>query len=175
MIVEMNSDNLKDINQANESFDVIGKIIPQYANDTWTYTEMLYDKPYRKQYANDDEDYSGYVDSPDKVVYFCYVGDECIGQIRIRKNWNKFAYVEDLAVSAKHRKQGVGSELIRKAVEWARKNDLHGLMLETQDNNLTACRFYRKCGFVIGAVDTMLYANYDVSHEKAVFWYLKVS
>ena len=43
--------------------------------------------------------------------------------------------------------------------------------VETQDNNLLACRFYEKCGFVIGAVNTMLYRNFN-NEEFAVFWYL---
>ncbi|PKY99875.1 streptothricin acetyltransferase [Enterococcus faecalis] len=51
--------------------------------------------------------------------------------------------------------------------------NLHGLMLETQDNNLIACKFYHNCGFKIGSVDTMLYANFENNFEKAVFWYLR--
>ena len=45
-------------------------------------------------------------------------------------------------------------------------------MLETQDNNLIACKFYHNCGFKIGSVDTMLYANFENNFEKAVFWFL---
>ncbi|MFC2450626.1 MAG: topoisomerase DNA-binding C4 zinc finger domain-containing protein, partial [Flavobacteriaceae bacterium] len=44
---------------------------------------------------------------------------------------------------------------------------------ETQDNNLIACKFYHNCGFKIGSVDTMLYANFENNFEKAVFWYLR--
>lgn len=29
------------------------------------------------------------------------------------------------------------------------------------------------CGFKIGSVDTMLYANFENNFEKAVFWYLR--
>ena len=47
------------------------------------------------------------------------------------------------------------------------------MIIEMQDNNLLACRFYHKMGFIIGAVDTMLYANFDNAGERAVFWYLK--
>lgn len=43
----------------------------------------------------------------------------------------------------------------------------------TQDNNLIACKFYHNCGFKIGSVDTMLYANFENNFEKAVFWYLR--
>ena len=65
-----------------------------------------------------------------------------------------------------------GKALIQKAMEWAKNSNLQGLALETQDNNLLACRFYVKCGFVIGAVNTMLYKNFD-NEEFAVFWYLR--
>lgn len=70
------------------------------------------------------------------------------------------------------RGQGVGTGLIQKAIEWAKKSNLNGLALETQDNNLLACLFYAKCGFVIGAVNTMLYKNF-YNEEFAVFGYLR--
>ena len=63
--------------------------------------------------------------------------------------------------------------LINISIEWAKHKNLHGLMLETQDNNLIACKFYHNCGFKIGSVDTMLYANFENNFEKAVFWYLR--
>lgn len=59
-------------------------------------------------------------------------------------------------------------------IEWAKHKNLHGLMLETQDNNLIACKFYHNCGFKIGSVDTMLYANFENNFEKAVFLVFKV-
>lgn len=70
-------------------------------------------------------------------------------------------------------KKGIGSALINISIEWAKHKNLHGLMLETQDNNLIACKFYHNCGFKIGSVDTMLYANFENNFEKAVFWYLR--
>lgn len=42
-------------------------------------------------------------------------------------------------------------------------------MLETQDINVSACHFYAKNNFVIGAVDTMLYSNFSTSNENAIF------
>ena len=32
-----------------------------------------------------------------------------------------------------------------------------GIMLETQNNNVAACKFYEKCGFVIGGFDFLVY------------------
>ncbi len=82
-------------------------------------------------------------------------------------------YIEDIAVCKDFRGQGIGSALINISIEWAKHKNLHGLMLETQDNNLIACKFYHNCGFKIGSVDTMLYANFENNFEKAVFWYLR--
>ena len=173
MIVEMRCENLKDINKSNQSFDIIGKIIPTFVDGVWSFTECLYEIPYEKNYPNDDELWENYIDNPDKIVFLYYSDKECAGQVILRKNWNNYAYIEDIAVSKKHRKSGIGKHLIRKSIEWARENSLYGIMLETQDNNLLACRFYHKMGFQIGAVDTMLYANFDNADEKAIFWYLK--
>ena len=58
-------------------------------------------------------------------------------------------------------------------MEWAKENSLCGLMLETQDINVSACYFYAKNNFVIGAVDTMLYSNFSSANEIAIFWYYK--
>ena len=107
-------------------------------------------------------------------MFFYYDNRACVGQIRMRKNWNRYAFIEDLAVARDHRGKGIGSMLVERAKAWAKQKELSGLMLETQDTNLPACRFYHKNGFEIGAVDTMLYANFEASrHEKALFWYLK--
>lgn len=134
-----------------EPFEVIGKIIPRYENENWTFTELLYEAPYLKSYQD----------------------DKCVGKVKLRKNWNRYAYIEDIAVCKDFRGQGIGSALINISIEWAKHKNLHGLMLETQDNNLIACKFYHNCGFKIGSVDTMLYANFENNFEKAVFWYLR--
>ena len=60
-------------------------------------------------------------------------------------------YYEDV-----YKRQGIGSALINISIEWAKHKNSHGLMLETQDNNLIACKFYHNCGFKIGSVDTCL-------------------
>ena len=173
MIKEISARNIQDINKPNQPFPVIGRLCPVFADGEWTFTEILYDTPYEKRYPNDDEDYDAYIDNPMKTVFFYYADDACVGQVRIRKNWNRYAFVEDIAVAQGYRGKGFGAMLIEKAILWAKEKELCGLMLETQDVNLAACRFYHKLGFRIGAVDTMLYANFDSGDEKAIFWYLK--
>lgn len=170
-IVEINRQNLVHINQPNQPFEIIGKIVPAFAGGRWTYTEEIYEQPEIKLYPDDTLDYDSYINNPDKKIFLAFSDTECVGQIVLRKDWNKYAYIEDICVAKLSRGQGIGASLIQKAVEWAKRSDLKGMALETQDNNLLACRFYAKCGFVIGAVNTMLYRNFD-NDEFAVFWYL---
>lgn len=179
VITEMKAGHLKDIDKPSEPFEVIGKIIPRYENENWTFTELLYEAPYLKSYQDeeDEEDEEAdcleYIDNTDKIIYLYYQDDKCVGKVKLRKNWNRYAYIEDIAVCKDFRGQGIGSALINISIEWAKHKNLHGLMLETQDNNLIACKFYHNCGFKIGSVDTMLYANFENNFEKAVFWYLR--
>ena len=174
-IVELSAYTLKDMNKANEAFEVIGRLKPTFINEEWTYTEELYTQSYFHSYPNDDCDYASYINNPDRAVFLAYINQECVGQVVLRKDWNKYAFVEDICVSKSNRGKGVGTALIQKAVEWAKDKELYGLALETQDNNLLACRFYTKCRFAIGAVNTMLYKNFDRpwSDANAMFWYLK--
>lgn len=174
-IVELSRCNMNDINKPNQPFEVIGRIKPTFVNGKWAYTEEMAEQSYVKEYPNEDCDYSGYIGNTDKTVFLAYTDGDCVGQIILRKDWNKYAFVEDICVAKSSRGQGVGSALIQKAIIWAKERGLCGLALETQDDNLLACRFYSKCGFEIGAVNTMLYKNFNKpwSDEMAVLWYLK--
>lgn len=51
-IVRLDQQNLKDINKANQPFEVIGKIRPAFADGIWTYTEELYEQPLFKRQSN---------------------------------------------------------------------------------------------------------------------------
>jgi ribosomal protein S18 acetylase RimI-like enzyme len=127
----------------------------------------------RKQYDVDDVDYATYIDNPDKTILLAYIGEQITGQIILRKNWNRYAYIEDIVVDAKFRRQGVGRALISQAALWARERELAGIMLETQDNNLGACRFYECCGFRLGGFDRYLYKGINrATDEVALYWYL---
>ena len=61
-----------------------------------------------------------------------------------------------------------------KVVEWTKNKNLKGIMLETQDVNIAACRFYQKYGFILGGVDTILFSNFKDHDQKALFWYYKI-
>lgn len=158
------------INDANEPFPIIGKILPIFLNGIWSYEEELYDTPTETRFPNDKLDWSTYIDSNEKIVLLAFHEDTCIGQIRLVKDWNRFAYIENIAVKKDFRKSGVGHLLLEAAETWAKEQSLIGLSLEAQNDNLIACRFYVKEGFVLGGVDTLKQsANPHI--DLTLYWY----
>ena len=107
-IVEISKDKINDIKGLNEPFEIIGKIKPLFVNDEWSYTEELFDDSRCQSYPDEDNDYSEYVDSPYKTAFLAYVDDVFAGIIIVRKDWNKYAFVEDISVVKKYRGKGVG-------------------------------------------------------------------
>lgn len=56
---------------------------------------------------------------------------------------------------------------------WAQEKGLAGITLETQNNNVKACKFYENCGFEIGGFDLFLYKGIDQHQDEiALYWYL---
>jgi streptothricin acetyltransferase len=129
-------------------------------------------KPYEKILDVETEDYTTFIDNPQKVIFFADVDGKPAGQIKLIPWWNKFAYVEELAVSPEYRGMGVGRALMNRAIEWATHQNFPGITLETQDNNVPACTFYEKCGFVLGGFDLYAYRNLSNASEIALYWYL---
>jgi ribosomal protein S18 acetylase RimI-like enzyme len=62
---------------------------------------------------------------------------------------------------------------VAEAIDWAKTKLLAGIMLETQNNNVAACRFYERCGFKLGGFDRYLYKGISKNTEEiALYWYL---
>lgn len=171
IIIQPLKDSLVSIvNTTNDSFRIIGKILPSFSNGVWSYEEELYETPTEIRFPDDKLDWSAYIDSSEKIVLLAFHEDTCIGQIRLVKDWNRFVYIENIAVKKDFRKSGVGHLLLEVAEAWAKEQSLIGLSLEAQNDNLIACRFYVKEGFVLGGVDTLKQsANSNI--DLTLYWY----
>jgi streptothricin acetyltransferase len=171
-IVELNHENLKDVNVTDNAFEVKSRIIPYIEGGVFHYHLKDIEKSYTKSYGNDDFDYTTYIDNPEKIVYLVYAGNSPAGQIILRRNWNKYAYIEDIRIGSEYRRTGIGTRLMETALEWAKIGHMPGIMLETQDINVPACKFYESCGFELGGVDVYLYKGVTpVIDEIALYWY----
>ncbi|QZI68069.1 GNAT family N-acetyltransferase [Pseudomonas protegens] len=128
--------------------------------------------PYRKCYGIDPEEFSSYRNAADSEIFMAYLDDQPVGHVVVSTNWNGYGHVDELAVHAPARRHGVAKALLEVAQFWSRKKQLPGVMLETQNNNLGACRLYERCGYVVGGVDHLRYCGIDPNTcEVAIFWY----
>ncbi len=174
-IEEINESNIGDVNKCNGEFTIDSRLVVHLENDVLHY-EIVPLPISKKRYAVDKNDYTPYIDNVDKVVFLAYANQQIAGQVILRKNWNNYAYVEDIVVDARFRRQGIGRELISQAQRWARQCNLMGIMLETQNNNVRACKFYESCGFQLKGFDSDLYKGINrATDEVALYWYLVFS
>jgi ribosomal protein S18 acetylase RimI-like enzyme len=159
-----------DIAQCDFSFDIRSELVAPY-RDPIEHARPV--EPYRKAYTFDAGDFAGI--GPDRLLAVAREGGRLCGYILASESWNGYASVDDLAVDRAVRGSGVGLRLMDRAVQWARERGLPGMRLETQSNNVAACRFYRRCGFVLGGYDEYQYATVpELRNEVALFWYLMV-
>ena len=127
--------------------------------------------PYMKHYQKGD--LPAHPDAPDRWVFVALLDGSLAGRIVLSEGWNRYAWVEDIAVDAGHRRAGVGRALMDRAIAWAVERGLPGIRLETQNNNVPACKFYESCGFRLGGFDRDLYRGLDeATTEIALCWYL---
>ena len=168
---KLSSVNASDVNRADGTFIVNSVLDVEKAllENVFRYVKV---RPYEKRYPDDYFDVNEYMSSEHKDIYICYMDDGVAGQLVMRKNWNNYAYVEDIRVDRDFRRLGIGRKLLEKAVDWANGKGLAGVMLETQNNNAGACELYRKCGFKLGGVDRLLYKGLNPeTSEIALYWY----
>jgi ribosomal protein S18 acetylase RimI-like enzyme len=95
-----------------------------------------------------------------------------IGMVDVEQEaWRQAGVVWNIAVDRAYRGRGWGRKLMQRVIEWARRQDLRAIVLETQTNNWPACLFYRHMGFQLSGFDDHFYTNQDLMNkEMALFW-----
>ena len=81
------------------------------------------------------------------VFYTALEDDEVAGYIGMSTVLDE-GYIFNVAVSAKHRKKGIGSALIQELVTYGKKNNFCFLTLEVRESNENARSLYSKFGFI---------------------------
>jgi streptothricin acetyltransferase len=156
------------------AFDIVGRLIPRYDGREWSVSEELLDVPTTKTYPIDEFDPREYVDNPDKAAFIAFCDEQFAGYILIGRRWNGNAFVDGFGVDPEYRGKGIGTALMNAAVEWSKAGGYNGISLETQDDNLLACRFYLRYGFNLGGIDRRVYTHKDYLHETALYFYLSI-
>lgn len=153
------------------SFRVESELQLSMKDDRITYAFATV-SPYTKTYIAPEALDAGV----DMVVIAAHEDVMLVGGISMSRHWNGYAFVHDLVVLPAQRRAGVAAALLEGAVEWAQAEGLGGVMVETQTNNVPACKLYAKSGFTLEGFDAGLYkAAPGLEREVALFWYRRSS
>lgn len=130
-----------------------------------------------KTYINSEEDYERY----SKVVSMgyslgAYIGTELVGVVIAEEmQWNNTLLIWHFHVAEDYKRMSIGKQLMNELTYLAKTKGIRAINLETQNTNVNAIRFYRKCGFEIEGVDLSYYTNNDVQDgEVAIFMKRKI-
>jgi len=143
------------------SFTVTQELRPYFIEGRFGY-DVVAVEPYRKSYDDEEE--------TDGELFIARLDGRPAGAIVLAEAWNGYARIDNILVDANLRRAGVATALLHHAADWCRERGLPGLMLETQDNNVAACKLYERFGFHLGGFDTHLYGA-AAPGEIALFWY----
>lgn len=167
---KLDASHLHLFNQFDRTFSVSSKVLLDMTGGKLTWG-IIPVEPYEKEIPIDEVDPATFINSEDKVVFLAEVDGKLAGQIKLITWWNGYAYIDDVIVNPQFRGQGVGKALMEAAIQWSREKRFPGIMLETQDDNVAACKLYDSCGFVLGGFDQYTLKNFK-PNETALFWYL---
>ena len=95
-----------------------------------------------------------FLNAPDADLFVAQRGDRVVGLIslNVRRTLlqpKPVALIDELVVADSARGHGVGQQLIRRAVEYAKGRGCCELEVGTETSNTAAREFYRRCGFDI--------------------------
>lgn len=172
----MNSIDIRRIDEAhardarlpNEPFRIWGRMIPKLSDGKWSYTTVRFSETFEECYPEENYD----VTKDDGIFLGAYDGNTCIGMALFRKKMFRYLYLDDLKVCGACRGKGVGQKLIEAGMAEAKKLNLRGVYTIAQDDNLSACLFYLKCGFEIGGFDNRVYGGTSAEHEANIYFYM---
>lgn len=148
---------------------------------SWTLTRERLNEPLRKVYDSGRIDHilSSYSDLKGENLHFvgAFKGEEFAGLvIWTETSWNNSLWVMDIRAKRELRGQGVGRALLDYVVRVARNDSWRGILVETQNNNYGAIRFYRRYGFQFAGFNDHLYSNNDLARQDvAVYLYYPIT
>ncbi len=89
----------------------------------------------------------------------------------VKEDWRRVGWVWNIMLDKDIRGRGFGRQLMERAIAWARHHRLRAVMLETQTNNVPACKFYAHIGFQLVGINDAFYSNRDLERDEvALFW-----
>ncbi|MGE5249894.1 MAG: GNAT family N-acetyltransferase [Bacteroidota bacterium] len=98
------------------------------------------------------------------MMFTAIAGPELIGYAALlEREGGSVAWITDLVVAPRARRQGVGTALLEAAEEWGAKRSIRRIMLEMQAKNLPAIRLAQKHGYEFCGYNDHYYPSQDVA------------
>lgn len=85
-----------------------------------------------------------------------------------RRDWNNTLWLHEFHIAAGYQRRGLGRRLMDALAERAGAAGLRAIVLETQNTNVPAIRFYRRVGFTLDGVNVSYYTNDDMRPDRTV-------
>src|SRR5690606_19655102 len=130
-----------DVAHCDFSFEVTAELVAPYDDPALVRPVAAYCKAYgfdAEQFVNIGSD---------QVLIVAKESGRVCGYLLASEGWNRYGLIDDFAVDRPCRGTGLAAQLMSHATTWTKARGLPGLRLETQANNVAACRFYRRQGF----------------------------
>ncbi len=131
------------------------------------------DEPYTREFTSDEESMAIHRDLlRGKYCFGAYDGEQMVAVAMAELHvWNRTFWVWEFHVAESHRGQGIGRQLMEFMCDEAYEAGARVVLVETQNTNVPAIRFYRALGFAIEGLDLTYYdpESLDVRGEIAVF------
>jgi GNAT superfamily N-acetyltransferase len=137
-------------------------------------------EPYSKDYdaaGGSPADWPGRFSVSDCVVFSAFVESARVGGAvvipdslsGVPDHGFDSALLWDLRVRPEWRRRGVGAKLFHAVEKWATESGFKQLQVETQNNNVAACRFYAEQGCVLREVHRGAYSEFP--NEIQLLWF----
>lgn len=85
---------------------------------------------------------------------------------------NDLTVLWDIRVKNEHRGKGVGALLFQRAIDFSKEKNCTLMKIETQNNNVLACKFYSSQGCYLGGIYKNVYKEFP--NEVQLLWYKKI-
>ena len=158
----------------NDPFLLEGRVTPIFDGKAWSYEITEFPEEEIREDCFPDENYS--LANMEKGFHglAIYVDGVCAGYALLFEHWNKWLYLDNLLISARYRRLGLGSRLMDAALELAASLGKYGVWLICQDNNLQAMRFYLNNGFTLGGMNLRVYEGTGQEGKADLYLYRDV-
>lgn len=162
--------DMTDADLPNEPFTVWGRMTPLFDGNAWSYVTSMFDESFEMCFPD-----FHYEVTDDSTFIGAYDDNKCVGLAVLRDDMFSYLYLDDLKVCRDFRKKGVGKQLVEACMNEAKTRGKTGVYAIAQDNNLSACLFYLRCGFEIGGFDNRSYRGTNQAEKSNIFFYRDVN